>query len=457
MSGPKVVRIRTREERIAECLTLIDRLQASIEQLEALERRHDRTRPDFSRNRIRLLDDLNAKVTAGSFDEVQRVAQTERDTVVFEREELERAIVEKAVSLASRKCRIQQLADGLSQRARAEGRPPPASLNTIPNLLSTDEGIETAEHAVSQMLSEYIEASTRGSNRALSQTQRQLASALSSGESIESLADWAARRAAESAGNLLGQLERVIAELTALDPSESGAQFLARARRIKSEPDPQLQARQIDSLLLEWPAQRRKLKEHAAASSKARELLLILSREPQEQAAKAIAARLIATLSQGTVRLTASITEAERYLTAAARSKAAQARRDAVLRGLRTLGYEIGGNLNTAAPKAGRVLVRKPASQGYGVELMIPEGAERMQVKVVAISGERARDRASDHKAETAWCSEFTNLQATLKKEGTDLAIEHALGVGVAEIAEVSIDNDVDLSRLSAADLKRPQ
>jgi hypothetical protein len=74
----------------------------------------------------------------------------------------------------------------------------------------------------------------------------------------------------------------------------------------------------------------------------------------------------------------------------------------------------------------------------------------------VAIAGECARDRTSDHKAETSWCSDFSSLQAVLKKEGTEVAIEHALGVGVAEMTEVSIDNDVELARPAAADLKRP-
>ncbi len=41
---------------------------------------------------------------------------------------------------------------------------------------------------------------------------------------------------------------------------------------------------------------------------------------------------------------------------------------------------------------------------------MVPEGAERVQVKVVAIAGECARDRMSDHLGETSWCSDFSTL-----------------------------------------------
>jgi len=455
MSGPKVVRVRTREERTAECLGLIDRLQASIEQLEAFERHHDRGRPDVSSTRALLLADLKSRVAAGSFDEVERIVQKERDKMVFEREELERVILEETASLALRRRRTQLLADALSQRWKASGRSLPAALSAIGSLLSTDEGLEKAEQAVGQMLGEYVQAAAPDNDGAPTQTQRQLASGLSSGESIQSLTDWAARQASQSSGESLGRLERVIAEAAALDTSASGTTFLSRAKRIKSESDPQLQARQIDSLLLEWATRRRKLKEHAAAASKARGLLLTLSRDSGEEA-KRISARLSAALSQDTGRFAEVIAEAERHLAAVMRSKAAKSRREAVLRGLRTLGYEIGSNLNTATPKAGRMVLRKPDRGGYGVELMVPDGAERVQVKVVAIAGECARDRTSDRKAETSWCADFSTLQVILKEEDTEVAIEHALGVGVAEMTEVSIDEDVELAGPAAADLRRP-
>jgi hypothetical protein len=207
-------------------------------------------------------------------------------------------------------------------------------------------------------------------------------------------------------------------------------------------------------LLLEWPAQRRKLREHAAAAAKARALLLTLSRDPSEDATR-MSAWLNASLPHDTDRLAEVIVEIEGKLAAVRHSIAARSRREAVLRGLRTLGYEIGTQLNTATPTAGRLVMRKTDRDGYGVELMVPEGAERVQLKVVAIAGERARDRTNDRTAETSWCSDFSSLRAMLKKEGTEIAIEQALGIGVAEMTEVSIDNDVDLARLAAADLKR--
>ncbi len=42
---------------------------------------------------------------------------------------------------------------------------------------------------------------------------------------VQSLTDWAAERALRAAGDSLGRLERVIAELATLDSSETGIYF----------------------------------------------------------------------------------------------------------------------------------------------------------------------------------------------------------------------------------------
>ena len=51
---------------------------------------------------------------------------------------------------------------------------------------------------------------------------------------------------------------------------------------------------------------------------------------------------------------------------------AATARRKAVLGGLAALGYEVRETLATALAREGRIVVRKPGTQDYGVELAAP-------------------------------------------------------------------------------------
>jgi hypothetical protein len=76
---------------------------------------------------------------------------------------------------------------------------------------------------------------------------------------------------------------------------------------------------------------------------------------------------------------------------------------------------------------------------------MMPQGAPRFQVKVVAFKGAaEARNAARDRDAETSWCGEFTKLQAMLKSDGTDLTIEQAKGIGAVPVAEVTMADAED-------------
>ena len=108
-----------------------------------------------------------------------------------------------------------------------------------------------------------------------------------------------------------------------------------------------------------------------------------------------------------------------------------------MLRGLASIGYEVGAELVTVSPAKGRLVIRKPDRPSYGVEVLAPEGANRLQVKVVAIAGfGTSRDPVRDRDAETLWCSDFSRL---LRQNGTDLVVEKALGVGAVPLSEVSL------------------
>ena len=54
-----------------------------------------------------------------------------------------------------------------------------------------------------------------------------------------------------------------------------------------------------------------------------------------------------------------------------------------MLEGLAALGYEVREGMATALAEKGRIVVRKPAATDYGIELGAPQGAARLQVRVV--------------------------------------------------------------------------
>jgi hypothetical protein len=119
--------------------------------------------------------------------------------------------------------------------------------------------------------------------------------------------------------------------------------------------------------------------------------------------------------------------------------QAALARRQAVLEGLSSLGYEVREGMATAWADKGRVVLRKTATPGYGVEVGGSADNGRLQVRAVALTANH--DSQRDQDIETIWCGEFKRLQALLAAQGDDLSIEKALAVGAAPLKEVALDD----------------
>lgn len=123
-----------------------------------------------------------------------------------------------------------------------------------------------------------------------------------------------------------------------------------------------------------------------------------------------------------------------------AKSEAASARRRAVLSGLAALGYEVRESMATAWAQDGRLILRKPASADYGVELGASANLDRLQIRVVgADQPSQPRTTERDRDQEVIWCGEFDRLRADLAARGSDLVIERALGIGAQPVKSVAI------------------
>jgi hypothetical protein len=130
------------------------------------------------------------------------------------------------------------------------------------------------------------------------------------------------------------------------------------------------------------------------------------------------------------------------------RAMAAEERRRAVLEGLASLGYEVSEGMATAWVSGGRVVIRKAASPGYGVELSGGSQSDLLQVRTVRI-GDPAEtsDMSRDRDMETIWCGEFERLQSLVAKSGGNLSIESARPVGqfpLKVVPDLSISHVAD-------------
>lgn len=134
--------------------------------------------------------------------------------------------------------------------------------------------------------------------------------------------------------------------------------------------------------------------------------------------------------------LQAAVAAAEQKLTELQAVQVADTRRRAVLDGLQQLGYLVHEELSTATISGGRVVVRNPASTGYGVEIAAGAGMERLQVRTVAF--DINRDSSGDIPAEKRWCDDFGALKGALKAQGSEVIVERAMGVGTVPLKVLS-------------------
>jgi hypothetical protein len=269
--------------------------------------------------------------------------------------------------------------------------------------------------------------------------QRELASQLGRDEKRTTLTDWLASQRPFSEGGSYLQIDRHLAELSALDVDPSP--FAERAVAIAGELPPR-QALLADSLLVDLA--------HAVKEERVRSARLLDLREQAAElvhhgsaVAHALRGRIEAAIAaKDGSSAPALIAEADALVQEEIRVLAADARRRAVLQGLASLGYEVSEGMATAWVQGGQVVLRKAANPDYGVELGGGLKSERLQVRTVAFgSAQSPRNASRDRDMEGIWCSEFHQLQTFLSKSGGGLEIEHALPVGATPLKVIEDPN----------------
>lgn len=432
MSGPKVVRIVTREEIIALCNGLLQRLQHAAErwqrqaqrvgaldqaELAATQARHAR---------------LQALLAEDRFSELQRAVPVEIEFLQRDLREREAQAIERATQQRQQGRQIQQSASAVINALHASGESVDSSVLDNLAQLARDPQRSDADRVLAQGLAQLAKPAAAP---ALSQAQRALAEQLKGPEITPSYAQWLAAHSPDTVRDQrLQRIDRHIVELQLLQGDEVAQPFVAALQRAEAQPSTALRNLQLDSLVIELAAstrafeQRRQHLEH----------LQDLAGELQELATEQTA--LLEQIAgchagSGLASLDALTAQAQTALDAHAQALAAQARREAVLQGLASLGYEVREGMSTAWAEAGQVVLRKPATPGYGVEVGGSADTGRLQVRAVALT--RERDTTRDRDIETLWCGDFTRLQALLEDQGDALLIERALAVGEVPLKEV--------------------
>jgi hypothetical protein len=433
MSGPKVVRIVTREEILAICESHLRHLDQAIAHWTSEGKRWGELTDEEIAATLRRRDTLASLITREAFRELQKGVP---DEIAFLKSDVvrrERAAVEKAAVARKRYRQGKENASALLNALEARSASVPLTLKEQLQSIATGREVKNTESILAQGFDLLVPSSPTG----LSAAQEELIGRLKDSNVEQSFEAWKAKhRVLSPLDRLLDRVDRQIAESQTVLGDENTAVYVQRLSSIESEVNAARQSLLLDSLILDLSSDIETVRSQRATRAQLAELSMELVDVDNAAAASLQEAIAVCDATTPVDRLAALAEECRTLVNAEAQRKAAQSRRDVILQGLAKLGYEVHEGMTTAWAKDGRVVLRKPSLPGYGVEVGGQAETSRLQVRAVALNENRDVNRDKD--VETIWCGEFSRLQQLVAEDGNNLLIERALGVGQVPLKVVS-------------------
>lgn len=441
MSGPKVIRIVTREELIAISKRHLAKLDESVaEWMRVCE----------SKGLVELkeIDSVRKRQT-----EIHALLNTEKLTTIQKHvaQEIEylRRDVEKRIEIAA----------GLAAKAKTMRR---GLVNTAATLIESisnrkihvPEDLLESLKAAKNDLAKGPEAAERAINKAIdflapeslrnqvSKRQREIAQKLIDGQEATPNSRLPVGLTT-SIDDTCIRIDRLIAELEIETSPALVAPYIKRAEAINIEPSSDRRKLLTDSLTFDLAE---KARERQKRDKLFRELTVLVSelRTFDSKAAETFSEHI------NQLREVVDITIANRLIQDIKsriedkqKKLAEKSRRDAVLRALSSIGYEVREGMMTALAENGSVTMHKPTNTDYGIELVGSGDAGRFQFRVVAFrSAGMPINVARDIAMENIWCSDLEKIKTIVAEEGGDISIVKAKQAGeipikIVEIAEL--------------------
>jgi hypothetical protein len=435
MSGPKVIRVVTYEERAAIARGQIARFDVRAEDCQRLTSRFGEwdTKKEASLKRRR--ERLEGMLRDGEFAKLEVAVATE---CAFLDGEIDRQEVEQTRRAEVAKRNRRQLGDAARSVAAAltaSSQPVSDILRNIPQM-----AVSASDADLTEMRKEIDSAFSMLARVPPSQVTatNDLADRLAHGEKDKSLSEFI--QAASRIDSQEIRLDNLLARLDSLDRDSAIPELQQKIGQIYGEQDHSRRALLTDSLVLEISSYLSLNKRWREIDRELRELRHSLVGDTPEEST--LIARIDAVLkNQSAAEATAILTDARRHATDARKRETAAARRKAVLTGLAALGYEVRETMNAAWVRDGRIVVKRAGVSDYGIELGATADADRMQVRVVGSAEPRERRTPErDRDMEVQWCSDFSALAGTLGAKGISVELEHALEPGAVPVKTVRID-----------------
>lgn len=418
MSGPKVVRIVTREEHEAICRGMLARIDAALEEWVKTGRRNDYLDAATIEAAHRRRDTLAALAAKGLFAEMQAQAPAEESFLRSDmRFRIEKAAAVKAAARTHARRRV-EAASSLLKRAEAAG------------VVFSDTVMRGLERGEEAALAEGFR--TLAESKSASVQTSALAGKLRSGGPAMSFADWLAGQPATANDRDFARIEARLEELSALGLTEA---IEPLGRRLDEARETQTPRRGLllDGLDVETGRALAEARKAADLRSTLRVLLAEMAKAGLPVASFAASDEAVA-IEEVQARLGA----AEAALAKHRADEAASARRAAVMKGLAGLGYEVREGMTATFAESGSLVVADAARPGYGVEVNGGADGRQFQMRPVAFAAPGVpSDTSRDRDAETIWCGQASELSRALAASGGGMEIVRSLPVGATPLKRV--------------------
>jgi hypothetical protein len=452
MSGPKVVRIVTREEIQAVCRGLLRAFELAAAHLLQQANRYDLPLSALEKDIAFRRETLAALFNNDQWLDLQKMAPAMIEFLVAEERRIKREVQAAAELARSKRRHLADSARSLVMLLESAGRPIPDTVRAIPGkaLRADDQELASMQAIISE---EIQRESDPGMIGVLSADNTELAKRLGTGSKAQTIAEWITLRQATATDTASARLDALLAEIETVGDPDVAQDFVARAAAIAGEESEQRRALLTDSLILDAAENARRRREQEAKLSQLRAMqasLEGLASPLAHEMAGSIAEALHTRDAAGMDRL---IAEGASLIESETRDLAAMSRRRALLTGLASLGYEIREGMTTSWVRDGRITLRKPGTPDYGIELGAPADAARLQIRLVGSDRPLTpRNAQRDRDQETVWCSEFGTLQELIAKSSGELIIERAQPVGAVAVKTVAMH----LGEGEVRDIERP-
>jgi hypothetical protein len=437
MSGPKVVRVVTREERIDTCESLLRQLDAAVASLMQVAKRFGDSKADDASQMAQRRSMLRELVASDRFDEAEQRIRQEIAYCQAEREQVVARATQAATSARAKASRqriaAQMLIEKIAAHAQGEHK---GVLDQLRGIAKAERHTEDADRVLAMAARLVTAVDDRGPQ--LSSDQQALANTLKGSEAAgDRDSTW---RAPEIQDGRLVALQERLAQIEVLRDGDAAHKFSARLSQLEAEAETPARSMRIDALVLDVVSAVETLKVESDTLSKAEFALTELKALDSSDDGMGLQVRLAEALALRSIQqLPQLINAAESTINSARQRASASARRDAILSGLETLGYQVNETMATSWVEHGRVVLQKPGNALHGVELASAADAQRLQMRAVALS--EVRPQGTDLHAETAWCEDFGTLKAVLAKNSSELVIERAMPVGAVPLKVVQAGN----------------